>query len=113
MSAVIISTAVLRGRAVRLHVAELVFLVCKTAGIPVTSCREIRVLQACRHPNIVHLKKVVTGSKPDRQEANILSMLHQQIEPVVLRSVCHLHIAHLPAVNYAMHARLAEASGGI
>ena len=28
--------------------------------------REIRVLQQCRHPNIVHLKKVVTGSKPDR-----------------------------------------------
>ena len=36
------------------------------AGIPVTSMREIRVLQQCRHPNIVHLKKVVTGSKPDR-----------------------------------------------
>lgn len=35
-------------------------------GIPVTSMREIRVLQQCRHPNIVHLKKVVTGSKPDR-----------------------------------------------
>ncbi|CAK0782912.1 hypothetical protein CVIRNUC_006107 [Coccomyxa viridis] len=34
-------------------------------GIPVTSMREIRVLQQCRHPNIVHLKKVVTGSKPD------------------------------------------------
>lgn len=27
--------------------------------------REIRVLQTCQHPNIVHLKKVVTGSKPD------------------------------------------------
>jgi serine/threonine protein kinase len=27
--------------------------------------REIRVLQTCHHPNIVHLKKVVTGSKPD------------------------------------------------
>ena len=24
------------------------------------------MLQQCRHPNIVHLKKVVTGSKPDR-----------------------------------------------
>ena len=35
-------------------------------GIPVTSMREIRVLQQCRHPNIVHLQKVVTGSKPDR-----------------------------------------------
>lgn len=34
-------------------------------GLPVTSMREIRVLQMCRHPNIVHLKKVVTGSKPD------------------------------------------------
>lgn len=35
------------------------------AGVPVTSMREIRVLQTCRHPNIVHLKKVVTGSKAD------------------------------------------------
>ena len=35
-------------------------------GMPVTSLRELRVLQSCRHPNIVHLKEVVTGTKPDR-----------------------------------------------
>ncbi|GFR47517.1 hypothetical protein Agub_g9139, partial [Astrephomene gubernaculifera] len=34
-------------------------------GVPVTSIRELRVLQACRHPNIVGLKKVVTGSQAD------------------------------------------------
>ncbi|KXZ49266.1 hypothetical protein GPECTOR_22g859 [Gonium pectorale] len=34
-------------------------------GVPVTSIRELRVLQACRHPNVVALKKVVTGSQPD------------------------------------------------
>ncbi|KAK9830148.1 hypothetical protein WJX72_009988 [[Myrmecia] bisecta] len=34
-------------------------------GMPVTSMRELRVLQTCRHPSIVELKKVVTGSKLD------------------------------------------------
>ncbi|GBF94202.1 cell division cycle 2 [Raphidocelis subcapitata] len=34
-------------------------------GVPVTSVRELRVLQECRHPNIVHLERVVTGSKAD------------------------------------------------
>ncbi|KAJ9522877.1 hypothetical protein QJQ45_023668 [Haematococcus lacustris] len=34
-------------------------------GIPLTSIREVRVLQECRHPNIVTLHKVVTGSKAD------------------------------------------------
>ena len=36
------------------------------AGVPVTAIRELRVLQSCKHPNVVRLKKVVTGSKPDR-----------------------------------------------
>lgn len=35
-------------------------------GVPVTSVRELRVLQQCKHPNIVNLLKVVTGNKPDR-----------------------------------------------
>lgn len=35
-------------------------------GVPVTSIREMRVLQACQHSNIVTLKRVVTGSKADR-----------------------------------------------
>lgn len=35
-------------------------------GMPVTSVRELRVLQQCQHPNLVELKKVVTGSKLDR-----------------------------------------------
>lgn len=35
-------------------------------GMPVTSIRELRVLQECGHPNIVGLKKVVTGSQADR-----------------------------------------------
>ncbi|GLC35621.1 hypothetical protein PLESTF_001395400 [Pleodorina starrii] len=34
-------------------------------GVPVTSIRELRVLQTCRNPNIVALKKVVTGSQAD------------------------------------------------
>eukprot|EP00884_Botryococcus_braunii_P007346 jgi/Botrbrau1/16612/Bobra.0068s0039.1 len=34
-------------------------------GMPVTSVREMRVLQNCRHPNLVALCEVVTGSKPD------------------------------------------------
>lgn len=34
-------------------------------GVPLTAIRELRVLQSCGHPNIVALKKVVTGSKPD------------------------------------------------
>ncbi|MEW5300956.1 MAG: hypothetical protein WDW36_003843 [Sanguina aurantia] len=34
-------------------------------GVPVTSIRELRVLQNCSHPSIVQLKKVVTGSKAD------------------------------------------------
>lgn len=31
-----------------------------------TSIRELRVLQSCRHANLVELKRVVTGSKMDR-----------------------------------------------
>lgn len=31
------------------------------AGMPVTSVRELRVLQTCKHPNLVELKRVVTG----------------------------------------------------
>ena len=37
-----------------------------SAGVPVTAIRELRVLQSCKHPNVVRLKKVVTASKPDR-----------------------------------------------
>ena len=40
--------------------------VCTLTGMPVTSVRELRVLQQCKHPNLVQLKKVVTGSKLDR-----------------------------------------------
>lgn len=35
-------------------------------GVPVTAIRELRVLQSCKHPNVVSLKRVVTASKPDR-----------------------------------------------
>jgi len=35
-------------------------------GMPVTSVREVRVLQACRHANLVQLKRIVTGAKLDR-----------------------------------------------
>lgn len=38
-----------------------------SAGMPVTAVREMRVLQNCQHQNLVALKEVVTGSKPDRQ----------------------------------------------
>ncbi|KAI7842421.1 hypothetical protein COHA_004060 [Chlorella ohadii] len=34
-------------------------------GMPVTSVRELRVLQTCKHPNLVELKRVVTGPKLD------------------------------------------------
>lgn len=33
------------------------------AGMPVTSVRELRVLQTCKHPNLVELKRVVTGEE--------------------------------------------------
>lgn len=46
-------------------------------GVPVTSIRELRVLQSCSHPSIVQLKKVVTGSKADRW------VLYQQIATTV------------------------------
>ena len=36
------------------------------AGLPVTSVRELRVLQSCEHKNLVQLKRVVTGTKLDR-----------------------------------------------
>lgn len=35
-------------------------------GVPVTSIRELRVLQRCCHPNVVSLKRVVTGTQADR-----------------------------------------------
>ncbi|KAK3264188.1 hypothetical protein CYMTET_27056, partial [Cymbomonas tetramitiformis] len=34
-------------------------------GVPVTAVRELRILQSIDHPNIVKLKKVVTGNKKD------------------------------------------------
>ena len=36
-------------------------------GMPVTSVREVRVLQACTHANLVNLIKVVTGPSLDRR----------------------------------------------
>ena len=45
---------------------ELIYMELANAGMPVTSVREVRVLQACQHPNLVHLREVVTGSKLDR-----------------------------------------------
>ena len=33
--------------------------------MPVTSVRELRVLQTCAHPNLVALRRVVTGSRLD------------------------------------------------
>ena len=44
-------------------------------GMPVTSVRELRVLQACQHQNLVHLRGVVTGSKLDRSA--LMSALDQ------------------------------------
>lgn len=41
------------------------YFLAPTAGMPVTSVRELRVLQTCRHPNLVRLQRVVTGPKPD------------------------------------------------
>jgi hypothetical protein len=35
-------------------------------GLPVTSVRELAILQQSQHPNIVSLLKVVTGTRPDR-----------------------------------------------
>lgn len=35
-------------------------------GVPVTSVRELAILQKARHPNIVKLQKVVTGTRADR-----------------------------------------------
>lgn len=35
-------------------------------GVPVTSIRELAILQAAQHPNIVKLLKVATGHRADR-----------------------------------------------
>lgn len=35
-------------------------------GLPVTSVRELTILQQAKHPNIVSLLKVATGTRPDR-----------------------------------------------
>ena len=51
---------------VGLHITSLQSPPAFYAGMPVTSVRELRVLQQCQHPNLVQLKKVVTGSKLDR-----------------------------------------------
>ena len=60
--------------------------VCTLTGMPVTSVRELRVLQQCKHPNLVQLKKVVTGSKLDRsaticmccKEASVYLIIEKQ-----------------------------------
>jgi serine/threonine protein kinase len=50
-------------------------------GLPVTSVRELAILQAARHPNIVQLLRVVTGHRPDRWVSCLLqSMRHLVIE---------------------------------
>jgi serine/threonine protein kinase len=38
----------------------------ETEGFPVTSLREIKILQKITHPNIVKLKEVVVGYKPNK-----------------------------------------------
>jgi hypothetical protein len=35
-------------------------------GFPVTSLREIKILQELNHPNIIKLKEVAVGYKKDR-----------------------------------------------
>lgn len=35
-------------------------------GLPVTFLRELRLLQSMKHPNVVKILDVVTGSKKDR-----------------------------------------------
>eukprot|EP00959_Pyramimonas_sp_CCMP1952_P216949 4537139-Pyramimonas_sp.AAC.1 len=39
------------------------------SGMPVTALRELRILQACDHPHIVRLKRVVTGRKAHRYDS--------------------------------------------
>lgn len=46
-------------------------------GLPVTSVRELTILQQARHPNIVSLLKVVTGTRPDRQVRSSVVILCQ------------------------------------
>ena len=53
-------------RNVRFFLKKNLLTVSLLAGMPVTSVRELRVLQTCRHKNLVELKGVVTGSKLDR-----------------------------------------------
>lgn len=80
-------------------------------GMPVTSIRELRVLQSCRHANLVELKRVVTGSKMDSIflvfeycEHDMGRLLDSMPQPFteaavkclmlqLLRAVAHLHKA--------------------
>ena len=38
----------------------------ETEGFPITSLREIQILQELNHSNIIKLKEVVVGYKPDK-----------------------------------------------
>lgn len=51
------------------------------AGMPVTSVRELRVLQTCKHPNLVELKRVVTGGCPPTLHAVLAALCCQSMAP--------------------------------
>lgn len=46
----------------------------ETEGFPVTSLREIQILQELNHENIIKLKEVVVGYKPDKYTYMIYDM---------------------------------------
>ena len=78
-----------------LVVCEFSERICYT-GMPVTSVRELRVLQQCKHPNLVELKKVVTGSKLDRC---VLAYYMCGIA-IVLHEALHFVLKHHSAGNF-------------
>lgn len=62
------------------------------AGMPVTSVRELRVLQTCKHPNLVELKRVVTGKALARMAQCAAGALSHDAHPAqaeTMPAVCH------------------------
>ena len=80
-----------------------------SVGMPVTSVRELRVLQTCQHDNLVELKGVVTGTKLDRcapaafQSARLQThQVHRQYTAVQVRVQWLLKVT--PVYMAQMHA---------
>jgi len=50
----------------QIYALKKVRMTIETNGFPITSLREIQILQELNHPNIIRLKEVVVGRKLDK-----------------------------------------------